>query len=777
VLTFTVLGPVTAARDGKPVELGPPQQRAVLALLLAKAGKPAGQSELIDLVWGDRAPTSAANLVHRYVGALRRALEPGLTTRSQGELLTRQAGGYELVVDAEASDLSRFRALVARASMAAGLDEYVAALDLVRGRCAAEVGRPHPVFAEVDHEIADVARAAADRALELGQPAAMLDAVHRIAGLMPLDEALHVRLMRILIAMGRPGVAEDVYRDIALRLVDQLGLDPGKDLRAALRMADVRAAVLRPAQLPADVRSFAGRDVELAALDAMVEEQAEILCLEGMPGSGKSTVAVHWAHRQRLRYRDGQLYADIQCTGAEAAETTLRSFLRALGLPADQVPDTRDELVAEYRRMTAGKQLLVLLDCVTDADQVRLLLPAMPGSLVLVTTRKRLPGLASVGRTGLLSVGMLRPEQSRELLVRRLGADRLDAEPDGADQIVRACGGLPLALSLVAARLLMNPGFTLAAVVDDLTTVFGGDCGGELQTVFSWSYEQLGPLAARLFRLLGLHPEVGFSAPVTARLLDVDQATADAALAELVDAWLVDQLQPGRYRVYELALSHAQELSAQLDTNEDRAAACTRMVDYYVDGTQWAHDSLAADRDELEAIAWYTREYDVVETLIRRIAEPWRLSIPMQRFYLRRGLLQDWENSVRYSLVKATEPGPRARLLMGLAGVAQCTGRFDEAVTLYRESLIVGKDVDDPRRVVITLIGLAGVEETRGDRKTAGIVLAEAWQVMETRLGVAGGPISADTRILLRYLLEAGEELGLLEAEVVRERLAMAAED
>jgi len=647
VLTFTVFGAVTATRDGDPVELGPPPQRAVLALLLAKAGKPAGQSELIDLVWGERAPTSAANLVHRYVGALRRALEPGLTARRQGDLLTRQAGGYELLVDPDACDLSRFRALVARADMSSLLDEHVAALELVRGRCAAEVGRSHPVFAEVDHELADAARAAADRALALGRPEVVLEGVRRVAGWMPLDEALHVRLMRLLVALGRPGAAEDVYRDIAQRLVDQLGIDP-------------------------------------------------------------------------------------------------------------------------------GKELLVLVDGACRVDQVRGLAPTTPAALVLVTSKRRLPGLSEVGKVGVVSVGMLDPGQSRELLTRRLGAARLDAEPVAVERIVRACGGLPLALSLVAARLLMNPGCTLSSVVDDLTTVFGGS---GLRTVFSWSYERLGAAAARLFRLLGLHPLDGFSAPVTARLLDVDPSTAEAALAELVDSWLVDQPRPGRYRAHELVMAYAHDLSEEVDSDADRAAARARMVEHYVQGAQWAHDSLAAQRNERESVAWYTSEYEVVETLIRQIDEPWRLTIPMQRFYLRRGLLQDWEDSVRISLAKAVDPAPRARLLMGLAGVSQCTGRLDEAVTLYRESLIVGKDVDDPKRVVITLIGLAGVEESRGDKKTAGIVLTEAWQILETRLGVEGGPLPEDTKILLRYLLDTGAELGLFESEVVRARLAAALDE
>ncbi|MFI9382368.1 BTAD domain-containing putative transcriptional regulator [Kutzneria sp. NPDC052558] len=770
MLTFTVLGPVTARRDGEPVELGPPQQRAVLALLLAKAGKPAGQSELIDLVWGERAPTSAANLVHRYVGTLRRALEPGLTTRRQGELLTRQAGGYELLIDADASDLSRFRALVARASMAADLDDHVAALELVRGRCAAELGRPHPVFAEIDHEVADAARAAADRALALGKPEVVLAGVRRIAGWMPLDEALHVRLMRLLVAMGRPGAAEDVYRDIAQRLVEQLGIDPGKDLRAALRMADVRAAVLRPAQLPADVRSFAGRGGELADLDRWADEKVEVLCLEGMPGAGKSTLAVHWARRNRLRFRDGQLYVNLHHAGPDTAVPMLRSFLRALGLPADQVPESPDELAAEYRRMIAGKELLVLVDGVCRVDQIRGLTPT-PGALVVVTSKRRLPGLSEVGKVGVVSVGMLDPEQSRELLSRRLGAGRIDAEPVAAERIVQACGGLPLALSLVAARLLMNPGFTLASVVDDLTTVFGGS---GLRTVFSWSYDRLGGPAARLFRLLSLHPLDGFSAPVTARLLDVDQPTAEAALAELVDSWLVDQPKPGRYRAHELVMAYAHDLSEEIDSEADRTAATARMVQHYVQGTQWAHDSLAAEQNEREAVAWYTAEHEVVETLIRQVDEPWRLTIPMQRFYLRRGLLQDWEDSVRISLAKAVDPAPRARLLMGLAGVSQVTGRLDEAVTLYRESLIVGKDVDDPKRVIITLIGLAGVEEARGDRKTAGIVLKQAWEIVESRLGVEGGPLPEDTKILLRYLLDTGDELGLFESEVVRAHLAAA---
>jgi hypothetical protein len=221
-------------------------------------------------------------------------------------------------------------------------------------------------------------------------------------------------------------------------------------------------------------------------------------------------------------------------------------------------------------------------------------------------------------------------------------------------------------------------------------------------------------------------------------------------------------------------MAYAHDLSQEIDSDADRTAALARMVQHYVQGAQWAHDSLAAERNEHEAVAWYTAEHEVVETLIRQVDEPWQLTIPMQRFYLRRGLLQDWEDSVRISLAKAVEPAPRARLLMGLAGVSQVTGRLDEAVTLYRESLIVGKDVDDPKRVIITLIGLAGVEEARGDKKTAGIVLTQAWQIVESRLGVEGRPLPEDTKMLLRYLLDTGDELGLLESEVVRAHLAAA---
>jgi DNA-binding SARP family transcriptional activator len=246
---FTVLGPVRFWRAGTEVDLGAPQQRTLLALLLVRAGHPVSLAEIVDVLWGGEPPRSAVNTVHRGIGMLRRALEPGLRARDTGRWLLRAAGGYRLDLDADTLDLLRFRLLLARARAAAAADgplavrTFAQALELWQGPVASTVApevRGHPVFTAVDRLYEAAAREAADAALAAGEPAALMRAVEQAAGQAFLDESLQARLILMLAATGRQAAALGRYETVRARLTEELGIDPGTELAGA------RDRVLRP---------------------------------------------------------------------------------------------------------------------------------------------------------------------------------------------------------------------------------------------------------------------------------------------------------------------------------------------------------------------------------------------------------------------------------------------------------------------------------------------------------------------------------------------------
>ncbi|MCG7205571.1 AfsR/SARP family transcriptional regulator [Streptomyces arenae] len=426
-LRFTLLGPVRAWRGAEELPLGPRQQRLLLAALLAGAGRPVPLSELIGLLWDGEPPVSAVNAVHRYVGSLRRLLEPGLPVRSPGRWLLRQAGSYLLRVDAEALDLLRFRALVrqARASVATGdlpaaVDTYLEALGLWQGNCAEDLGAlaaVHPTFALLEHEYAPVVCEAATAALQCGRSGSVLPAVRQAADRCPLDEALQASVLLVLAADGKQAEAITRYHSIRNRLSDELGIDPGPALRAAhrsvLRGCPVgpwlpaptgpmapprpRARTLwtEPARLPPDVASFAGREQALGqALDIahQVGDGLRVLAFDGAPGVGETASAVHFAHRVAADFPDVRLCADLggfapHGVPAHPAEV-LHGFLEVPGVDPHRVP---------------------------------------AGCMVVVTSRRRLNGLATTHEARLVSLDVPPAAEASECLLRCPGPARADA--------------------------------------------------------------------------------------------------------------------------------------------------------------------------------------------------------------------------------------------------------------------------------------------------------------------------------------------------------------
>ncbi|WP_055526235.1 AfsR/SARP family transcriptional regulator [Streptomyces graminilatus] len=635
-MRVTVLGPLRAWRDGTELELGPPRRKALLALLLTQVDQPVPADEIVEVLWGDNAPDSAMNVVHRHIGTLRKALGP---------VLVRASGGYRLHLDTGELDLLRFRALRADAAQSrrtgddiAGTRQLLAALDLWHGPIAGGLPtamRAHPLIARVEREYPDTVKEAVDAAMGAGDVhlERVLMPLRRAAHAHPLDETLHARLVTALARTGHTREARRSYEDVRRRLDEDLGLEPGPELAEAgarLRTRSDATApasipsptaagdgitpTTRPAQLPPDLGVFSGRHTELAlarsllSADGLPGRPVVISAIGGMAGVGKTTLALHWAHEVAPRYPDGQLFADLRGFdpgGATAAPAQiLRGFLDALGVASEHIPLTVDAQASLYRSLLAGKRVLVVLDNARDPEQVRPLLPGAGGCLVIVTSRTFLSGLVAEGAHP-VALDVLDEAASQELLARRLGTRRLTEQPDAVRDIVRACAGLPLALAVVSARMSMNPHGDLGVLASELTedgerlaTLSAGDPSTDLRTVFSWSYRALTPPAALLFRLLALHPGPEVSLDAASSLLGLPRPETRSALSELAGAHLLTERLAGRFGCHDLLRAYAGDLLQAHDSQDDQILALRRLLDHLLHSARHASALLAPQGEQ-----------------------------------------------------------------------------------------------------------------------------------------------------------------------------------
>ena len=744
---FTVLGPVRAWRGDVEIDCGPPTQRKVLALLLVAGGQPVSMAQLTELLWEDAPPISAANSVHRSVGMLRRQFVPDLPTRRRGQWLVRQQGNYLLNVGPDTLDLLRFRQLGSSASArpdpAAALPEFRAALDLWHGPCASGIeltARAQPAFTRIDRERVLLAQQTAEAARAAGRPQDVLTVLRELATLNPTDEALHAELVLCLAAAGYQAEALNAYAAVSRALIDEIGVQPGRALRAAQdqvlrqqtseqqpRAPRVTAPpvrtdrVVRPAQLPPDLRVFAGRGEELALLAASVPvggRGVPITAINGMAGVGKTTLAVHWAHQLAPRYPDGQLYVNLRGFDSSGhrlpTDKALAGFLHVLGVPPNRIPSDTAEQSALYRSLLANRRMLVLLDNACDVAQVRPLLPATPGCLVVVTSRRALIGLAASHGAHLVELRPFAAPEARETLARRIGADRLAAEPGAVAEVLAACGGLPLAIAVVAARALVNERLSLAAIAAELRdertrldALDASDAAVDVRSVFSWSYQMLGERAAALFRLLSVPPGPDISAPAMAALAGRDLAGPRRCLAELIQFALLTETAAGRYAAHDLLRSYAEELSVEQDPSSSRTEARARLYDYYLHSMRgpgptlmsWVRMALPDPRpgvvperltDRAEASAWFEREHLVLANAVGQASEDpalrhysWQLALSMQPYLHRLGYWADWIILMTTALGAATAAQDRfaqAQCHRSLAGAFHMLGRNDQAV-------------------------------------------------------------------------------------------------
>ncbi|RFU86073.1 AfsR family transcriptional regulator [Streptomyces triticagri] len=607
-LRFSVLGPVRAWRGAEPLSTGSPQQQALLAALLLREGRTATASELIDAVWGEEPPSQALAAIRTYASRLRKSLD--------ADVLTSESGGYSVRLAPDALDLSTAEEWWAEAEKARGAGDLCHAralvnkvLDLWDGEPLANVPGPYAETQRVrlDEWRLQLLESRLDMDLEQGCHAEAISELTALTAAHPLRERLRELLMLALYRSGRQAEALAVYADTRRLLADELGVDPRpglaelqqRILQADPRLAEPTAAAdsepgpvpVRPAQLPATVSDFTGRDAfvdELSDLLAAAEGRVmAVSALAGIGGVGKTTLAVHVAHAARQHFPDGQLYVDLQGGGHRIAEpeTVLGSFLRALGTPDSAIPDTLDERAALYRSVLDGRRVLVLLDNAHDTAQVRPLLPGTAGCAALVTSRVRMVDLAGAH---LVDLDVMSPEEALQLFTRIVGEERVAAEREAALDVVGACGFLPLAIRIAASRLASRRTWTvsvLAAKLADerrrLDELQAGDLA--VKATFELGYGQLEPAQARAFRLLGLADGPDISLAAAAAVLDLPLDDTEDLLESLVDTSLLESAAPGRYRYHDLVRLYARACAERDEQPpSERDAALSRLLDFYL---------------------------------------------------------------------------------------------------------------------------------------------------------------------------------------------------
>nr|WP_277611412.1 BTAD domain-containing putative transcriptional regulator [Streptomyces scabichelini] len=718
VVDLRLLGQVELAVRGQGAELGPPQRRIVLAALAVDAGRPVTTDMMIERVWGMDPPQGSRRSLYAHIARIRRVCEQTGDTDVPRLRLLRGSGGYLLEAAPEQVDVHLFRQLVDRArqpGQPAGVQASLLreALGLWRGEPLAGLSGQWAVRMREAwrHRRVDAVIAWAHAELHIGDPPAVIGPLTDLLGEYPLVEPLAEVLMRALHAAGRGAEALDCYTTVRQRLVEELGADPGPGLRevhqAILqgRLPDAAARSRHspsqppllpapsagppsprrtwsswpwptqvPAQLPFGVTEFAGRQEELARLESVLAAAADhstavvISAVSGTAGVGKTALALHWARRVRKLFPDGQLHVNLR--GFDPGGPTMdpaaavRGFLDAFGVPPARIPAGLEGQVGLYRSLLAGRRVLVVLDNARDAEQVRPLLPGAPGCLALVTSRNRLTSLAAIEGAHLVTVDLLAPAAARDLLISRLGAARVAAEPAAVEEIVARCAGLPLALVVVAARAAAQPHLPLAGLAGELRkadsrldALDAGDPASQVRTVFSWSYRTLSPDMARLFRLLGLHPGPDMGVPGAAALAGVPTGRARTLLAELVRAHLLAEHVPGRYASHDLLRAYATELANTLDTEADRHTAMHRMLDHYLHTARTAEAVLTPYEQNLitlpparpgaapedlpdhqEAQAWFIAELPVLLAAIDQAAatgfdtHAWQLTSALTSF-------------------------------------------------------------------------------------------------------------------------------------------------
>ncbi|WP_461119220.1 AfsR/SARP family transcriptional regulator [Saccharothrix stipae] len=807
-LDFRLLGDLEVRVDGEPVDPGPSRQRCVLVALLVDADRVVPVDRLVDRVWGEDPPLRARTVLQSYLSRLRGVL-------ATPDLVVARRPGYVITVDPAAVDLHRFRRLVARAREV-GDEQALPLLDqslgLWRDRAFGLLDTPWLIGLRdaLDRERLEAELDRNDIVLRRGGHAELLPALTARAAEHPLDERLAGQLVLALHRAGRSAQALDRYERVRGLLAEELGVDPGPALRRmhqqVLTATDDPPAPVHT--LPRDVEDFTGRDLER---DRLVDASAELTAIDGMAGIGKTALAVHVAHRLADRYPDAQLFVDLHAHTADREPTgpaaALGVLLRSLGTPAERLPPGLEERAALWRAELAGRKAVLVLDDAVDSAQVRPLLPGGPGCRVLVTSRRRLADLEAA-RT--VSLDVLPHADATALFTRVLGEDRAEVEPGAVAEVVRQCGGLPLAIRIAAARLRTRPAWTVAHLVERLRA---GPVLAELATgdrsvaaALTLSYQALPPDRRRLFRLLGLHPGAEVDAHAAAALGDIGVPAADRLLEDLLDLHLLHQSAPGRYRFHDLVRAFTAQLSTDTadgdaaHADDDRHAALTRLFDLYLHAAARAMDLIAprekSRRPEVgrattavppmddygQAMAWLERERSNLVAVATHTGpggangRAGLLSGTLLRYLDLRGHHEDALAVHGHAVLTARAAGDRrleCQSLGNLGTVYERLGRYADAADHHRWALALAEALDDPALAGRTHNNLGNAHLAVADHRQALAHYRQALDLARQTGDRAGQGRTANNAGIVH------ERLGQYEAAVAHHRhaLDLAADD
>lgn len=556
------------------------------------------------------------------------------------------------------------------------------------------------------------------------------------------------------------GVLARIYATRVSNLIDRH--DRQHMTNAELITCTILDSGIIPHQLPSMIPHFVGRTHELDILNTQLDRAASggdsgpvvITSIGGTAGIGKTTLALYWVRTHIDHFPDGQLYVDLHGFSPSGAPVTpqdaVRGFLDAFQVPVDKIPATLDTQAALYRTLVEGRRLVIVLDNACDADQVWPLLPGSPTCVVLVTSRQQLGSLITRKHATYITLDFLTTAEAHTLLTDLLTSKRIQAEPDAVDELIQRCVGLPIALSIAAARILLEPHLPLSVLVGQLreqrqrldTLSIGRDSPEtDIRAVFSWSYTALSSGAARLFRLLGLHPGPDIDLHATVSLTGLPEPDTHELLTELTRAHLLKQHIPGRYQFHDLLRIYATEQATIEEPEAQRLAALRRVLDYYLHTGVTANRYLYPHREPVtlgpvqqgvatgqisdcqQALEWFTSEHAVLLATTNYSAtqgfdtHAWQLPWTLAGFLSRGGHWYDWAATQQTALAAAKRLGNRAAQAFAHIGLGRAStrlGHYTDALVHLQQALTLYQELNDGDCQAQTHRSLGTVYERQG---------------------------------------------------------------
>jgi DNA-binding SARP family transcriptional activator/tetratricopeptide (TPR) repeat protein len=772
-MEFRALGPIELWSAGQPQDLGPARARCILAMLLLTPRTIVPADTLVDRLWDARPPPKARESLSVYIARLRASLRQAV---GDGVHLVGRARGYMLDVEPAAIDVHQFRRLRRQANALAASGDHDQAVVLLREadglwRGQALAGIRGDWVARMRDGLEEERRAAIlERVgceLELGRHADLVGELRPLLAQYPLDETLVAHQMTALSRSGRPADALSLYRETRSRLVDEQGAEPsavlselhqrilGRDPELAVRPSGPPSgrAAPPPDTLPPEMPDFVGRQEELGLLTGEHGRSPAIAVIEGMPGVGKTALAVRAARLISGDYPDGTLYLNLHSgdpgtVSLDPAEA-LHRLLRMMSVPAAQVPDTIGDRIALWRAQLSRRRCIVILDDAARPDQVRPLLPVSDRCLILVTTRRRLAGLGGV-RT--LTLDVLADDDAVTLFGQIAGDDRA-RDADEVAKVVTLCGRLPLAIQLTASRVAQDPRLSLADLIEELSQSparrgrVGAACP-ELISAFDLSYDALEPGHQRFFRRLGASPCTSVSTQAAAALDGCTLAEAEKTFATLLDYHLLTRDAGGRFRFHDLIREYAVVRAARDAPEAEQRQAIGRLLDYYL---------YTADRAD-RVLHPFRRRRPV------SVSQPPAASPPVATEEDAAGWLDsEWRN-----ILQAAQHAGRhewkqkcADLTHLLADFLEIRTYWDEAIAAHTLAQQAGRELDDPARIARASLALGAVRQQTGHHEAARQLAEEAAAIYRS-LGDPAGEA------------DALDQLGLAHQRTARSREALA---